>query len=126
MKKYLFILSALILMSGVALAKSERRTVVFDVPIHCQACIDKIERNIAFERGVKDLVCDLKKRQVTVVYDPQKTDIPVLQEAFEKIGKPATVHQSDKDDKPRGGDSKKGSVTDVDAQSGASVPMGDN
>ena len=97
MKRYLSILLSLLFVSVCSLAKSERQTVVFDVQLHCQGCIDKIERNIAFERGVKDLRCDLKKRQVTVVFDPQKTDITTLQKAFEKIGKPAVVHIDDSD-----------------------------
>jgi len=48
-------------------------------------------KNIAFEKGVKDLVCDLKTKTVTVTYDTRKTDLETLLKAFEKIGKPATV-----------------------------------
>ncbi len=46
-------------------AKGEKQTVVFDVDLHCQGCVTKIEKNIAFEKGVKDLICDLNKKQVT-------------------------------------------------------------
>lgn len=73
-------------------AASKRQTVIFDVDIHCQGCITKIEKNIAFEKGVKDLVCDLEKKTVTVVFDPTKTSVEQLQSAFEKIGKPAKQH----------------------------------
>jgi hypothetical protein len=48
-------------------------------------------KNIAFEKGVKDIVCDLKTKTVTVTYNPSKTDVPTLLKAFEKIKKPATV-----------------------------------
>ena len=81
-----------LLLSVCMMAADKRQTVIFDVDIHCQACITKIEKNIAFERGVKDLVCDLDTKTVTVTYDPSKTDIRRLQAAFAKINKPAKVH----------------------------------
>ena len=72
-------------------AKADKQTVVLSVDLHCQACCDKIMKNIAFEKGVKDLVCDLPSKTVTVTYDADKTDVPTLLKAFEKIGKPAQV-----------------------------------
>jgi copper chaperone CopZ len=70
-----------------------RETVVLTCDIHCQGCCDKIMKNIAFEKGVKDLQCDLKTKTVTVTYDAAKTDVPTLLKAFDKIGKPAKVKQ---------------------------------
>ena len=70
---------------------TNKRTVVLNCDIHCQGCCDKIMKNIAWEKGVKDLICDLKTKTVTVVYDTRKTDLDTLLKAFEKIGKPATV-----------------------------------
>ena len=72
-------------------AKPDKQIVVLSVDIHCQGCIDKIMKNIAFEKGVKDIVYDLKTKTVTVTYNPSKTDVPTLLKAFEKIKKPATV-----------------------------------
>ena len=72
-----------------------KQKVVLSCDLHCQGCCDKIMKNIAFEKGVKDIVCDLKTKTVTVTYDADKTDVPTLLKAFEKIGKPAQV----KDDK---------------------------
>ena len=69
----------------------KRQTVVLTCDLHCQGCCDKVMKNIAFEKGVKDLVCDLKTKTVTVTFDPRKTDIETLLAAFERIGKPAQV-----------------------------------
>lgn len=93
MKKILALL-CLVLMSTCVIfaAKSSRETVVFNVDLHCQGCVNKIEKNIAFEQGVKDLVCDLNSKTVTVVFDPQKTSVEKLQEAFRRLNKPATVN----------------------------------
>lgn len=82
---------------------------VFAVDLHCQGCVDKVEKNIAFERGVKDLRCDLKSKTVTVTYDPAKTNVAALQEAFARIKKPATVYHQ-----PAG---------EIDAQTEATKPQ---
>ena len=114
MKRILsIILAAVVSLSMWAGAK--KQTVVLDVDIHCQGCITKIEKNIAFEKGVKDLVCNLEEKTVTVTFDPSKTDIPTLLAAFEKINKPAKVHEgalseAETDEQP-----------ETDAQTGAST-----
>ena len=95
MKKYLLI--ALLLLSPFVIslsplsAKTVKQVVVLSCDLHCQGCCDKIMKNIAYEKGVKDLVCDLKTKTVTVTFDAAKTDVETLLKAFEKIGKPATV-----------------------------------
>lgn len=91
MRRLLIILMALMPMVAVFAAKQDKQVVVLSCDLHCQGCCDKIMKNIAFEKGVKDLVCDLKTKTVTVTYDAKKTDVPTLLKAFEKIGKPATV-----------------------------------
>ena len=99
MRKYLLI--ALLLLSPfifhlspLSAAKADKQVVVLSVDLHCQACCDKIMKNIAFEKGVKDIVCDLKTKTVTVTYDANKTDVPTVLEAFKKINKPATVKEN--------------------------------
>ena len=71
--------------------KADKQTVTFYVDLHCQACIDKIYKNIAYEPGVKDLKCDLDTKTVVVTYDANKTDVPALQKAFATIHKPASL-----------------------------------
>lgn len=94
MKRLIILLLAVLPLAfglSVASAKADKKVVVFYVDLHCQACCDKIMKNIAFEKGVKDIVCDLQSKTVTVTYDAAKTDIPALQKAFARIGKPATT-----------------------------------
>ena len=109
MKRIIIILLALIPMMVYAVNKQK---VVLSCDLHCQGCCNKIMKNIAFEKGVKDLECDLKNKTVTVTYDADKTDIPTLLKAFEKIGKPAQVKEekSPKQDTPS-----------TDAETGATV-----
>ena len=89
-----------------------KQKVVLACDLHCQGCCDKIMKNIAYEKGVKDLVCDLKSKTVTVTYDADKTDVPTLLKAFEKIGKPAKVKETES---PK-------ETPSTDANTGASTP----
>lgn len=92
MKRYFTILVALLATTTIAFAKANKQTVVFDVDLHCQGCVNKVQNNIAYEKGMIDLLCDLEKKQVTVVYDANKTSVDKLQAAFAAIKKPAKVN----------------------------------
>jgi len=89
MKRIILFLVALLPFLGMSAAKADKQTVVLQCDLHCQGCCDKVMKNIAFEKGVKDIVCDLKTKTVTVTYDANKTDLDTLLKAFERIGKPA-------------------------------------
>ena len=90
MKHIFLLLTCLILSVGTLHAKNDyRETVVLSCDLHCQGCCDKIMKNIAYEKGVKDLQFDLKNKTVTLTFDTRKTDLTTLLKAFEKLGKPA-------------------------------------
>ncbi|MGN0201552.1 MAG: heavy-metal-associated domain-containing protein [Candidatus Cryptobacteroides sp.] len=71
--------------------KAASKTVTFNVSMHCEKCVKKINENIAFEKGVKDLSVSLDKKTVTVTYDPSKTDTAKLKAALEKLGYKVTA-----------------------------------
>lgn len=116
MKRLPLVLCTLFLVSLSLFAAPNRQTVVLSCDLHCQGCCDKIMKNIAFEKGVKDIQCDLKTKTVTLTFDANKTDLPSLLKAFDKIGKPAKVKEpsasSIQDQKPV-----------PDAETGASTPQ---
>ena len=94
MKRYLFIvllLSVFGFQYSACFAKANKQVVVLSCDLHCQGCCDKIMKNIAFEKGVKDIVCNLSARTVTLTFDPRKTDLDTLLRAFDRIGKPAKL-----------------------------------
>jgi len=78
--------------------KNEKETVTFVVEaMHCNNCIKKIEKNIAFEKGVTDLKCDLDTKTAEVTYRKDKTTTDKLASAFKKIGMEAVpVDSGDK------------------------------
>ena len=116
MKRLFSILLVVLMATSMAFAKGEKQTVVFDVDLHCQGCCDKIMKNIAYEKGVKDLRCDLEKKQVTVIFDNEKTNVEKLQQAFAAIKKPATVNT-----KATEAAVKKATGKAIDATSGATI-----
>ncbi len=72
--------------------KKEKKEVTFDVSMTCDNCKKRIEKNIAFEKGVSDMKVDLPGKTVMVVYQTNKTNIEKLQKAIEKLGYEAKVH----------------------------------
>ncbi len=52
----------------------------------CASCQAKIEKNIAYEKGVKDLVVDLPTKIVTITYRTDKTSPEKLEKAIQKLG----------------------------------------
>ena len=66
--------------------KKSKKEVTFSVHLHCANCVKKVQENIAFEKGVKDLHVCLEDQAVTVKYDPAKTSEETLKAAIEKLG----------------------------------------
>lgn len=67
--------------------KGLRVLVVTTTPeMHCQNCEKKIKENIRFEPGVRNIETSLEKQQVSITYNPAKTDVKKLTAAFAKIG----------------------------------------
>lgn len=90
MKRILFVAVCMLFTLATAFAqdaKNKKETVTFFVEeMDCQNCIKKIEKGIAFEKGVTDLRCDLSTRTAKVTYKTDKTDCEKLCTAFKKIG----------------------------------------
>ena len=68
-------------------AKAGQSEVVYFIPnMHCERCQAKIEKAITLEKGVKDLVFDLKAQKLTIVYQKQETTPEKLRQALTKMG----------------------------------------
>ncbi|WP_245872016.1 heavy-metal-associated domain-containing protein [Dysgonomonas massiliensis] len=65
--------------------KKKTDTVCFDVSLSCHGCQAKIEKNIPWEKGVKDLKVNLEDKTVCIEYDTKKTSPEKLKAAIEKL-----------------------------------------
>lgn len=98
-KTIIGIIVLLILGTGFALAQSKKKTkgkedvVTFDVSMTCENCKKRIEKNIAFEKGVTDMSVNLPQKTVKIKYKEDKTSPEKLQAAIEKLGYNVNVHQ---------------------------------
>lgn len=83
MRNILFIsLLTLLLGSG-----SLRIVVLTTTPqMHCEKCEIKIKNNMRFEAGIKKIETSIERQEVTITYNPQKTDLKKIQTAMKKIG----------------------------------------
>jgi periplasmic mercuric ion binding protein len=84
---------ALVVISLPSKAGDEPQIVKIKTSAICEMCKKTIERNLAYEKGVKEATLDLKTKEVTVVYLPKKTTI-------EKIKKNINDSGYDADEKP--------------------------
>jgi Cu2+-exporting ATPase len=76
--------------------KNNKKTVTFLIEnMQCENCIKKIEKNIAFEKGVTDLECDLSTTTAKVTYRTDKTSEDKLTAAFDHIGMKARALTED-------------------------------
>ncbi len=66
--------------------KAPLQEVTFIVNLHCENCVRKVQENIPFEKGVKDLKVSLERKTVWVRYSPDKTTKEKLAAAIEKLG----------------------------------------
>ena len=70
--------------------KSKKAKAEIIVKLHCQSCVKKLQENIAFEKGVKDLHVCLEDQIVAIKYDASKTNEETLKNAIIKLGVPVT------------------------------------
>ena len=73
------------------------KTVVFTTnpEMHCESCENKIKGNLRFEKGVKNIITDLKAKTITIEYDADKTNVQNLIRGFRKIKYEATEVKKD-------------------------------
>ncbi|HCT30333.1 MAG TPA: hypothetical protein DIW31_06290 [Bacteroidales bacterium] len=66
--------------------KDETKEVCISATLHCKSCQKKVEREIAFEKGVKSVTTNLEEKTVTIKYDASKNTDEKLAEALKKLG----------------------------------------
>ena len=92
MKRFVLVTLLAVLTGGLVASAKEMRKVTFKVQqMVCENCEKKVQKNIAFEKGLKALETNVKKHTVTIVYDAEKTSIEKLKEGFAKFDYEAKV-----------------------------------
>jgi len=72
--------------SASAQKQDETKEVCISASLHCKSCQKKVEREMAFEKGVKSVTTNLEEKTVTIKYDASKNSDEKLAEALKKLG----------------------------------------
>jgi len=92
MKKFIAIFSIMamaILFMNPVLAQEKKKNyeeVQIQTSAICGDCEERIESNIAFEKGVKKVELNDETKVVTIGFDPRKTDADKLRTAISNLG----------------------------------------
>jgi copper chaperone CopZ len=87
MQRRLFLGTLLALLTGpLAFASDQPRTVKIKTSAICKMCKARIERNLAYEKGVTDVTLDVDTKVATVTYNPKKTDVAKIKANIVKTG----------------------------------------
>ena len=94
MKRSLIIALTLLLVAGTAAFAQDKKQkkqaniqeVTFVTTIDCKNCVKKVEANLPYEKGIKDMKVNLDDRTIWIKYDADKTDKAKLAAAIVKLG----------------------------------------
>jgi copper chaperone CopZ len=103
--KKMILISGMVLMAVMAFspvfsqekAKKNYEEVQIQTSAVCGMCEERIETNIAYEKGVKKVELDDKTKIVTIGFDPRKNDADQLRKAISKLGYDADDVPADKE-----------------------------
>ena len=65
---------------------SKWQTDTIKVSSQCGMCKDRIEENLAFEKGVKKSDVDLENGVLVITYNIKKTELETIRKAISKMG----------------------------------------
>lgn len=87
MKKSI-LLFAFLLVSAWSFADKKPKTEIVQIKTSaiCEMCKERIEKNLAFTKGVTDVNLNLDNKVVTVTYSPKKLNVAKIKEVITKTG----------------------------------------
>lgn len=95
--KFIFLIIIMAFSSGMYAQEPEPREkeIKIQTSAVCGMCEERIESNMAFEKGVKSVELDDKTKVVTIKYKTKKTDPEKLREAISELGYDADDVEAD-------------------------------
>lgn len=100
MKKIVLLTMLILMVIPISRAQKNNSTsktpeiVVFTVNMDCHNCVEKITKQLTFEKGVRDLYVNLENQVVAVKFRPDKTNKAHLKKVLEKMEYEVTERQS--------------------------------
>jgi periplasmic mercuric ion binding protein len=85
-KQFILFLLVFLVASCTTVKAAGDTSVVIKTSVVCDMCKDRIERQLVFEKGVKEVTVNIEKKTVTVVYKTTKTNLQKIRNAIAKMG----------------------------------------
>ena len=86
--KILFTLVVFVMMGLTVSAQTKKdTTVIFKVGIHCPSCKAKLDKDMPFEKGIKDYKLNMKDSTVLISFRTDKNSVEALRAAIERHGR---------------------------------------
>jgi mercuric ion binding protein len=85
----------LLLCALTTLVSGQTDTLIVKTSVICNECKERIEHDLSFTKGVKSNVVNLETKEVTVIYNTEKTDPQKIRMAITKIGYDADSLKAD-------------------------------
>ena len=83
--KILFSLVVFVMMGLTVSAQAKKdTTVIFKVGIHCPSCKAKLDKDMPFEKGIKDYKLNMKDSTVLISFRTDKNSVEALRAAIER------------------------------------------
>jgi mercuric ion binding protein len=88
MKRRLFLSMGFALIGSLSIANIQEppKTVKIKTSAICEMCKERIEKQLAFTKGVSESNLDLKDKVVTVTFNPKKTDTNKIKQTINDAG----------------------------------------
>ena len=80
---------------AIAKAATGTQTVQFKTSAVCDMCKARLEKSMAYEKGVQSATLDVPTKVLTVSYRPEKTTVAALRTAVQKTGYDADDQTAD-------------------------------
>jgi copper chaperone CopZ len=64
---------------------TNKATVTIYVSFHCQACVNRLDKNLPYVKGIVDYRVDLAKKSVKLTYNTDKTNLDAIKKEIEKM-----------------------------------------
>ncbi|MCO6501069.1 MAG: heavy-metal-associated domain-containing protein [Vicingus serpentipes] len=98
--KHLTLILTLILTTTLSIksvAQNEVKILTIKTSAQCEECKERIEKAMAYEKGVKKYNLDVKTKVLTVEYKTNKTNPDIIRKAVAKVGYDADDVPADKE-----------------------------
>ena len=88
MKKTIVLSSIILLFSGLNMSLSAQKEAVVDIQTsaQCEMCKDRLESNLAFEKGITKVALNMETKKISITYKTSKTDVETIKSSIAKLG----------------------------------------